>query len=72
MILLQLMVVRPTGSGRAQNDRVIVSDSLSANFRIFIYETKHLMKGYPMGCACTKNEGIMIQFGFNYIQIKFY
>ena len=41
VILLRPKVVPPTGSGRAQNDIFMVSDSLFANFLIIIHETKN-------------------------------
>ena len=49
LISLQLMVIRPAGSGRAQNDRFMVSNSLFANFLIIIHETKNLIKGFSNG-----------------------
>ena len=48
------MVVPPTDSGMAQNDRFMISDLLFANFLIIIHETKNLMRGFSKGYACTK------------------
>ena len=61
LILLQPMVVPPTDSGRAQNDRFVISDSLFANFLIIIYETKNSMRGFSKGVCMYKTSGICKQ-----------
>ena len=68
LISLRPMVVHPAGSGRAHNDRFIISDSLFANFLIIIYETKNSMRGSLMGCACTKGKVSVYKI---YVPIRF-
>ena len=69
------MLVPPTDSGRAQNDRFMISDSLFANFLIIIHETKNLMRGFSKGVCMYKTSGICketnIPVGFKYISLKF-
>ena len=55
------MVVPLTDSGRAQNDRFMISDSLFANFLIIIHETKNLMRGFSKGVCIYKTSGICKQ-----------
>ena len=55
------MLVPPTDSGRAQNDRFMISDSLFANFLIIIHEAKNLIRGFSKGVRMYKTSGICKQ-----------
>ena len=70
------MVVHPDGSGRAQTDKVMDSDTLFANFLIIIHEKK-INEGVLQLSAHVQKvrylyTKLMFPFGLKYISLKFH